>query len=73
LHDPKQSEDVTIGLLCDGCRFSKASDLVEWDIFRTAILEGQGWKLQRLWTPHFVRDVAGSLEAIGAATQGRKG
>jgi hypothetical protein len=29
----------------------KAADPVEWDLFRTAILEGQGWKLMRLWTP----------------------
>lgn len=69
LHDPQRNEDVTLGVLCDGCRFGKASDPVEWDVFRTAILEGQGWKLKRLWTPHFVRDVSGSVDAIVAAAR----
>jgi len=72
LHHPQRSDDVTIGVLCDGCRFSKASDPVEWDVFRTAILEGQGWKFERLWTPHFVRDVSGTLEALGAAARTRE-
>jgi hypothetical protein len=69
LHHPQRSEDVTIGVLCDGCRYSKASDPVEWDVFRTAILEGIGWKLHRLWTPHFVRDVSASVEAIASAAR----
>lgn len=64
LHHPTQAEDVTLGILCDGARFAQAEDPVEWDIFRSAVLEGQGWRLHRLWTPHFFRDAAGSLQAI---------
>ncbi len=61
---PSDPEDVTLGVLCDGPRFAKAPDLVEWDVFRTAILERQGWKLHRLWTPHFFRDPDSALQAI---------
>ena len=50
--------------LRDITRFDKAEDPVEWELFRTAILEGQGWKLHRVWTPQFARDTAGSLRLI---------
>jgi very-short-patch-repair endonuclease len=51
-------------VLCDGTRYPKATDPVEWDLFRTAMLEGQGWKLVRLWTPHFFRDPEGAREKV---------
>ncbi len=69
LHHPSRPDDVTIGVLCDGCRFRKTNDPVEWDVFRTAVLESQGWTLHRLWTPHFVRDEKGTVEAILAASR----
>ena len=53
-----------MGLLCDGTRYTKAADRVEWDLFRTAILESQGWKLVRLWTPHFFRDPEGATTRV---------
>ncbi len=56
LHHPQHSEDVTIGVQCDMNRFSQAADPVEWEIFRNAVLESQGWKMHRLWTPEFFRD-----------------
>jgi len=69
LHHPSVPGDVTVGLLCDGTRYPKAADRVEWDLFRTAVLEGQGWKLVRLWTPHFFRDPEGAtthvLQTVG--------
>jgi hypothetical protein len=64
LQHPKRAEDVTIGVLCDTNRFGLAADPVEWEVFRTAILESQGWKLHRLWTPHFFRDMRGSIDAV---------
>ena len=64
LHHPKRPDDVTLGILCDAARFTQAQDPVEWDIFRTAIHESQGWKLHRIWTPQFFRDPEGSVEAV---------
>jgi AAA domain/REase_MTES_1575/Protein of unknown function (DUF4011) len=64
LHHPKRIDDVTIGVLCDMNRFEQAADPVEWEVFRTAILEGQGWKLNRVWTPHFFRDPTGNVQSI---------
>ena len=64
LHHPARAEDVTLGVLCDTTRFTQSADPVEWDIFRTGILESQGWQLHRLWTPHFYRDADGGVKAI---------
>ncbi|HSP79690.1 MAG TPA: DNA helicase, partial [Myxococcaceae bacterium] len=64
LHHPRRAGAVTVGVLCDGTRDPKAADPVEWDLFRTAMLEAQGWKLVRLWTPHFFRDPQGATEKI---------
>ncbi len=55
---------MTLGVLCDCCRYSKAADPIEWDMFRSAIHESQGWKLHRLWTPQFFRDPAGTVKQI---------
>ncbi len=64
LDHPTRPGDVTVGVLVDGSRFDKAGDKVEWDVFRTRVLEGQGWTLVRLWSPHFFRDPEGQLAAI---------
>ena len=64
MHDPDRPSDVTIGVLCDGCRYMAADDPLEWDIFRTGVLEDQGWMLKRIWTPHFFRDPQGNVDGI---------
>jgi hypothetical protein len=64
LAHPERPEDVTIGVLCDGTRFDKAADRVQWDIFRTEVLEAQDWRLFRLWSPQFFRDPAGTVTRI---------
>ena len=56
LHHPQRAEDVTVGVLCDMNRFEQAADPVEWEVFRTAVLESQGWIFSRVWTPQFLRD-----------------
>ncbi|HET6248672.1 MAG TPA: AAA domain-containing protein [Tepidisphaeraceae bacterium] len=72
LHNPDDPSDVTIGVLCDAARFAAADDPMQWDIFRTGILEEQGWKLHRVWTPHFFRDPGGVMEAVVAEARGGK-
>ncbi|HSZ54773.1 MAG TPA: AAA domain-containing protein [Tepidisphaeraceae bacterium] len=64
LHHPRRVDDVTLGVICDLTRFAQAEDPVEWEAFRTAVHESQGWKLHRLWTPHFFRDPQGCTDSI---------
>jgi hypothetical protein len=69
LTHPNAPADVTLGVLCDATRFDKAPDRVQWDIFRSEILEAQGWQLVRLWTPQFVRDPAAALARVADEAQ----
>ncbi|MDB5355834.1 MAG: hypothetical protein JWN24_2287, partial [Phycisphaerales bacterium] len=64
LRHPQRPDDVTAGVLCDAARYAAADDPMEWDVFRTGILESQGWKLHRVWTPHFYRDPSGVTRAV---------
>jgi hypothetical protein len=64
LHHPSRAEDMTIGILCDTTRYRGTDDPVEWEVFRTTVHESQGWKLHRIWTPHFFRNVDGSMKGI---------
>lgn len=56
LAHPERVDDVTIGVLTDWNRFDAAADPVEWEVFRTAVLQSQGWSLSRVWTTAFLRD-----------------
>ena len=62
--DPRRADDVLIGVQCDLTRFAGSDDPVEWDAFQTMVHESQGWKLHRLWTPHFYRDPDGGMKLI---------
>jgi hypothetical protein len=46
----------TVGVLCDFARYAHAPDPVEWELFRSSILESLGWDLRRVWTPDYFRD-----------------
>ncbi len=63
VHHPERAEDVSIGILCDTTRYG-TDDPVEWEVFRTHMLQQQGWKIHRVWTPHFFRDPNGCLAGI---------
>ncbi len=64
---PRRPDDITVGVLCDGSRFDKAADRVQWDIFRTEMLEAQRWKLFRVWSPQFFRDPQGAIGRLEKA------
>jgi hypothetical protein len=64
LRDPDQPDQVTLGVLCDASRFANVEDPVEWDVFRTGIHEGQGWRLHRVWSPHVFRDPKSATRAL---------
>jgi hypothetical protein len=53
-----------VGVLVDGCRYAGVDDPVDWDVFRTGVLAGQGWRLTRVWSPHFYRDPEGGIKAL---------
>ncbi len=58
-----------VGVLVDGCRYAAADDPVDWDVFRTGVLAAQGWRLTRVWSPHFFRDPDGGLKSLAASVR----
>lgn len=56
LHHPARADQRTMGVLCDLHRFTDAPDLVDWELFRTNLLEAKGWKFQRVFSPSLFRD-----------------
>lgn len=69
LQHPEKAQDVTIGVLCDMTRFPHAADPVEWDLFRTGVLENQGWKFHRIWSPALYSDPDRHKRAIAQASK----
>jgi very-short-patch-repair endonuclease len=55
---------TTVGVICDGTRYDKTDDVIEWDVFRTEILESQGWQLIRSFSPALFRDFENNLTKI---------
>jgi hypothetical protein len=68
---PIRPDDVTIGVLLDWSRYPRAHDRVEWDLFRTEILQAQGWDLQRIWAPSVYRDPDGAIDRVARASKKR--
>ncbi|MFK7959148.1 MAG: AAA domain-containing protein, partial [Phycisphaerales bacterium] len=64
LDHPVRPDDVTIGLQVDMTRFRGAADPIEWELFRQVVLESQGWKLHRVWSPTIFRDLTGTQETV---------
>lgn len=56
LHHPERPDQRTMGVLCDLHRFSDAPDLVDWELFRTNLLSGKGWRFHRVFSPALFRD-----------------
>lgn len=65
IQHPYQPENVTVGVICDGTRYDKTDDAIEWDVFRTEILESQGWQLIRSFSPAMFRDLEDTMRQIG--------
>ena len=57
------------GLLCDFARYPHAPDPVEWEVFRTGILEALGWELRRVWTPDYFRDPDRTVNRVRASAR----
>jgi hypothetical protein len=64
IQHPNQPENVTVGVICDGTRYDKTDDAIEWDVFRTEILESQGWQLIRSFSPAVFRDFEDTMAQI---------
>ena len=67
LTHPNFPADVTAGVLADFTRYNRTTDPISWDLFRSSILKGQGWKLHRVWSPSLFRKREGEIEKVVSA------
>ena len=66
---PHRAGDVTVGVLCDFNRYAHAEDPVEWELFRTSMLEAQGWRFHRVLSPGLFANPRKLLADLAAAAQ----
>ena len=64
LTHPLMPEDVTLGVLTDFNRYRNTPDPIDWELFRSAILRGQGWQLERVWSPRLIRDLKSETTTV---------
>ncbi|WP_137889156.1 DUF3320 domain-containing protein [Pseudomonas sp. 2FE] len=66
---PDRPGDYLVGIECDGATYHSAATARDRDKVRSAILQGLGWKLLRLWSTEWWIDKAGALERLHAAIE----
>ncbi len=64
---PDKPGDYLVGVECDGATYHSAATARDRDKFRSAILQGLGWTLLRLWSTEWWIDKEGALERLDAA------
>jgi len=64
---PDKPGDYLVGVECDGATYHSAATARDRDKVRSAILEGLGWKLLRLWSTEWRIDKEGALERLDSA------
>jgi len=71
--DNTSPENILLTLL-DIKGYARATNAVEWDLFRQSLLEQRGFGVHRVFSPRMLRDFEGELSAILAkVTRLRKG
>lgn len=66
---PDRPGDYLAGVECDGATYHSAATARDRDKVRSAILQGLGWKLVRLWSTEWWVDKAGALERLHEALE----
>ncbi|VVP81086.1 hypothetical protein PS914_02199 [Pseudomonas fluorescens] len=64
---PDRPGDYLAGVECDGATYHSAATARDRDKVRSAILQGLGWKLVRLWSTEWWVDKAGALQRLHEA------
>lgn len=66
---PDKPGDYLVGVECDGATYHSAATARDRDKVRSAILQGLGWKLLRLWSTEWWIDKEGALDRLDGAIQ----
>jgi very-short-patch-repair endonuclease len=61
---PDRPGDYLLGVECDGAAYHSAATARDRDKVRARMLEGLGWRLERVWSTDWWVDRAGALERL---------
>lgn len=64
---PDKPGDYLVGVECDGATYHSAATARDRDKVRSAILQGLGWRLLRLWSTEWWIDKEGALDRLDTA------
>lgn len=53
---PNDNNRYVLGIECDGATFHSARSVRERDVMRQQFLEGNGWKIERVWSRNWWRN-----------------
>lgn len=71
---PKLSGIYVLGIECDGAMYHSSKTARERDRLRQSLLESMGWKLYRIWSTDWIKDMVNEkrrlLEAVQKAIDG---
>lgn len=71
---PKLSGIYVLGIECDGAMYHSSKTARERDRLRQSLLESMGWKLYRIWSTDWIKDMVNEkrrlLEAVQSAIDG---
>lgn len=66
---PDRPGDYLVGVECDGASYHSAATARDRDKVRSAILQGLGWRLLRVWSTAWWADSKGALDRLHAAIE----
>ena len=66
---PKLSGIFVLGIECDGAMYHSSKTARERDRLRQSLLESMGWKLYRIWSTDWVKDMVNENRRLSEAVQ----
>jgi very-short-patch-repair endonuclease len=70
--DPERPGRYLLGIECDGATYHSARSARDRDRLRQEVLEGLGWRIHRVWSTDWYRDLEGEVQRILAAIEHAK-
>ena len=67
---PKLSGIFVLGIECDGAMYHSSKTARERDRLRQSLLESMGWKLYRIWSTDWIKDMVNEKRRLIEAVQG---
>ena len=69
VQDPDRPGRYLLAILCDGPAYARAATTRDRERTRCEVLERLGWRVQRVWTPDWVRAPGRELDRIASAVE----